>query len=95
MDPKGVVGEPAYDIGVMLRHPLPQLIDPANPERVIARRADQLTEMFELDRRRVLRWGLAHSVLSAWWSIESHGTGWERAISGASMLAELLGHGAT
>ena len=37
----------------------------------------------------LLGWGLARSVLSAWWSIEDHEHGWEPTIRIAGYLAEL------
>jgi len=42
-----------------------------------------------LERERLLAWGVVHSVLSAWWSIEDHGYGWEYAIACAELLAAL------
>ncbi len=87
IDPQGIVGEPAYEVGALLRNPLPQLLELPNPGRVTARRVDQLAEELGLDRARVRGWGLAQAVLSAWWSIEDHGYGWEGAIACAELLA--------
>jgi streptomycin 6-kinase len=83
LDPKGIVGEPGYEIGPLLLNPTPQ------PGHVLARRIDQLAEELELDRERLRGWGLAHAVLSAWWSVEDHGHGWEEAITCAELLAAL------
>lgn len=87
IDPKGIVGEPAYEVGSLLRNPLPQLLELPNPGRAMARRVDQLAEALGFDRARVRGWGLAQAVLSAWWSIEDHGHGWEGAIACAELLA--------
>jgi streptomycin 6-kinase len=84
IDPKGIVGEPAYEVGALLRN---QLLELPNPGRVMARRVDQLAEELGLDPARVRGWGLAQAVLSAWWSIEDHGYGWEGAIACAELLA--------
>lgn len=88
IDPKGLVGEPAYEVGALLRNQIPQ-----GPEakRVLARRLDQLAEALELDRARLAAWSMAQAVLSAWWSYEDHGHGWEEAIGCAELLAELIG----
>ncbi len=83
LDPKGVVAEPGYEIGPLLLNPTLQ------PGHVLARRIDQVAEELELDRERLLGWGLAHAVLSAWWSVEDHGHGWEEAITCAELLAAL------
>lgn len=90
IDPKGVVGEPAYEVGALLRNPMPRLQAAGQPRRLLARRVDHLSEELELDRRRVVGWGVAQAVLSGWWSFEDHGYGWEPAFAVAGHLAELL-----
>jgi streptomycin 6-kinase len=90
LDPKGVVGEPAYEVGALLRNPLPQLLNWPQPGRILARRVDQLSEELGIDRQRLIGWGVAQAVLSAWWSIEDHGHGWEEAMTCAELLADLL-----
>lgn len=87
LDPKGVVGEPAYEVGALLRNPLPQLLAQPTPGRILARRVDLLAEALGFDRERIVGWGIAQAVLSAWWSIEDHGSGWEPAIAVAQLLA--------
>jgi streptomycin 6-kinase len=87
IDPKGVVGEPAYEVGALLRNPLPQLLEMPDPGRVTARRVDQLAEALGIDRARIRGWGLAQAVLSAWWCIEDSGYGWEPTIACAELLA--------
>lgn len=90
LDPKGVVGEPAYEVGALLRNPLPQLLTGPQPARVLARRVDQLAEELGFDGDRIVGWGLAQAVLSAWWSVEDHRHGWEPAIACAELLATLM-----
>jgi len=84
LDPKGVAGEPAYEVGALMRNPRP------HPAAVLARRASILSEMLEIDRGRILAWSLAQAVLSAWWSIEDKGHGWEDAIAVAEQIRSLL-----
>lgn len=90
IDPKGVIGEPAYETGALLRNPLPRLLQRDNPRRVLARRVDHLAEMLELDRERIVGWAVYQAVLSAAWTIEDHGAGWEAVIACAELLAGLL-----
>lgn len=89
LDPKGIVGEPAYEVGALLRNRLPEPLSGAAPGRILARRVDQLAAELHFDRARIRGWGLAHSVLSAWWSYEDHGHGWEPAIACAEYLAAI------
>jgi streptomycin 6-kinase len=73
IDPKGLVAEPAYEVGPLLRNPMPQLLRWPQPARVTERRIAQLSEELGVERSRVRGWGLAQAVLSAWWSIEDAG----------------------
>jgi streptomycin 6-kinase len=90
LDPKGLVGEPAYEVGALLRNPMPQILAVPQPGRVLARRADQLAAELGFDRQRLLGWAVAQTVLSAWWTVEDHGHGWEPEIACAELLARHL-----
>jgi streptomycin 6-kinase len=86
IDPQGVVGDPAYEAGTFVRNHLPE---GQASRAVLARRVAVLTEELDTDRGRIIEWSLAHNVMSACWTLESHGAGWEGAIAVARMLAEL------
>lgn len=73
IDPKGLVGEPAYETGALLRNELSVVFEATQPGRVMARRVNQLAEELGLDRERVRGWGLAQAVLSAWGDFEDFG----------------------
>jgi streptomycin 6-kinase len=88
IDPKGLVGEPAYEVGALLRNPMPQLLRWPNPVRVTERRVAQLSEELGLERARVRGWGLAQAVLSCWWTIEDGGELGESGLAVAGVLAE-------
>ena len=70
IDPTGVVGERECEIGALLFNPLRWL--PAQPDvkRIQARRIDQIGDRLGLDRQRLLGWGIAQCVLSAWWDYD-------------------------
>ncbi len=89
IDPKGIVGEPAYEVGALLRNPLPGLLARPEPGRVLARRIEQLAAELGFDRARIRGWALAQAVLSAWWSYEDHGDGWRETIACAELLAAI------
>jgi len=69
IDPKGVVGEPAYEAGALLRNPLDSS-DWPDLRRHLQRRLDILSETLELDRQRLQNWGMAQAMLSACWNVE-------------------------
>ena len=89
LDPKGVIGEPEYEVGALLRNRIPSLLDDPHVGRILARRVDQLAEELGFARARIIGWGMAQAVLSAWWSFEDHGHSWEPAIQCARLLVEL------
>ena len=89
IDPKGLVGEPAYETGALLRNQLSRVFDTPHPARVMARRLDQLADELNLDRERIRGWGLAQAVLSTWWVIEDFGSMREYGIATLA-CAELL-----
>jgi streptomycin 6-kinase len=92
LDPKGVTGEPAYEIGAFLRNPIERVLRAPDPARLTARRIAQFADLLALDAARIRDWALAQAVLSAWWSVEDHGHGWEPAIAFAEVLADLSRH---
>jgi streptomycin 6-kinase len=87
IDPKGLAGEPAYDVGALLRNPNPQLCTDVEIQR---RRIDVLRDELGLDAQRMIRWGVAQAVLSAWWSYEDGESEWESACACAETLAKLI-----
>lgn len=87
IDPKGLVGDPAYEVGAFLYNP--DLRNRPNLAHLLQRRVDQLAELLAFDWERVRGWGIAQAVLSACWSIEDHGHGWEYVIDIGERLAAL------
>jgi hypothetical protein len=54
------------------------------------RRIDLLEDELGFDKRRIAGWGAAQGVLSAWWSYEDTGAGWEPAMRCAEVLMRAL-----
>jgi streptomycin 6-kinase len=72
IDPKGVIGEPDYEPGALLRNRLPENLTRNEISRISQRRIKILCETITLDPQRVAGWAFAQAVLSAWWSYEDH-----------------------
>lgn len=89
IDPKGLIGEPAYEVGPLLFNPQPQLLRAPQPGRILARRVDQCAAELGLDRARVRGWGLVRAVLAAWWDAESSGHVWDAALTCAALIAAI------
>lgn len=90
IDPKGITGEPAYEVGAWLRNPLPQVADWPNLEQILGRRVAIFAEMLGFEQQRLLAWGVAQAVLSSWWSYEDHGAPNEATLTCAHCLAKRL-----
>jgi len=88
IDPKGVIGPGCYEVGPLLINPWGDLLSGSDYRQMTKRRIDILHEHLGFERERIREWGLAHAVLSAWWSIEDH-TDWEYPLAFAEMLAHL------
>jgi streptomycin 6-kinase len=88
IDPKGVIGPAGYEVGPFLINPWDDLLSGNNYRQMTKRRIDILHERLGFERERIREWGLAHAILSAWWSIEDHGD-WHYALAFAEMIADL------
>lgn len=56
VDPKGYVGDPAYDGGTLLKYRALMLLEADELRKAVHRVVDIFTETAELDRERVQRW---------------------------------------
>jgi streptomycin 6-kinase len=88
IDPKGVVGEPAYDTAALLHNPV-ELLERPRPGKVLEQRIDLLSEELGLDPERVRGWGVAQAVLAAYWGLEDSGSVWEEALAFAELLSAI------
>lgn len=86
IDPKGVVGPAAYEVGPMLLNPRGVLGAGAEAAETMLRRIAILAEVLGIARGRIRRYGIAHGVLSAVWSVEE-GQDWKPAMECARVLA--------
>jgi streptomycin 6-kinase len=70
IDPKGLAGDPHFDLCQFLRNPVPV------PASVNRRRLDIFCAELGLDRVRASQWCLVHAVLNACWDFEE-GVPWQ------------------
>ncbi len=89
IDPKGLAGEGAYEVGPLLNNPTGLFLKWPNPAKKTARRIDILAERLEIDRARLIGWGVYYCLLSAFWSYEDQGYGWEEAVEVGSILVKM------
>lgn len=89
IDPKGLVGDPAYEVGAFLYNPWSAFGSRPDVDRLLERRVALLSEQLGFDRARIRGWGIAQAVLSACWTIEGNGQGWDYTIAIGERLARL------
>ncbi|MHB8576967.1 MAG: aminoglycoside phosphotransferase family protein [Dehalococcoidia bacterium] len=89
IDPKGIVGEPAFDTGTLLLNPRPDMYAWPNVDRILRRRIAILAETLSLDHERIRAWAFVEAMLSASWTAEDERHGWEPAVALAEQFAAL------
>jgi streptomycin 6-kinase len=87
IDPKGVMGDPCFEAVAFLRNNWPKQ---GNPYDVLKKRIDTICRKLGYDKRRVIGFGFAHSVLSAWWNIEDAVGEWETDLRCAELFEHLM-----
>jgi streptomycin 6-kinase len=82
IDPKGVIGEPAYEVAAFIRNPIPELLNHIDAPHIIHNRVSRFATILELASQRILDWCFVQAVLSWVWAIEDGcETGyWERLV---------------
>jgi streptomycin 6-kinase len=72
IDPKGVVGELAYEVAAFIRNPIPELLTHADAPNIIHNRVTRLAELLELPECRIIDWCFVEAVLSWIWNIQDN-----------------------
>ncbi|MFD8479416.1 aminoglycoside phosphotransferase family protein [Kitasatospora sp. NPDC059673] len=88
IDPKGYVGDPAYDAITVLRSRFDDLLAAGDLRRAVLRRLAIYADAAELDHDRVRRWDEARAVSAAHWGREHGDPGWLVEVTGR--IAQLL-----
>ncbi|RPE44099.1 streptomycin 6-kinase [Streptomyces sp. Ag109_O5-1] len=96
VDPKGYVGDPAYDGGTLLKSRALTLMGAGDLARTTHRLLDIFAETAQLDRERVRRWAQFHVARASFWGrrhafrVARGGPELDRITEFADELAELL-----
>lgn len=80
LDPKGLLGDPAYDVANAFLNPWNEVKLAADPLRINAM-ANVFSQRLGFSRKRVLAFAAIHAALSACWDIEEgHSINWQLAV---------------
>lgn len=85
IDPQSVIGDPVYEAARMLHNP-DNFFKSDDYAKKTERRIKILSKVLNCDSRRIRGWGYVDSIISACWTIEDNGEGWEDAIKCARIL---------
>lgn len=70
IDPKGVIGELAYEIGAFMRNPLPELYTQSNFEQITYQRLEKFSSLLKVPKQRLIQWNFVQAILAACWAVE-------------------------
>jgi streptomycin 6-kinase len=70
IDPKGVIGEPAYEVAAFIRNPIPELLNHDDAPNIIQSRVTRFAAALELPERRIIDWCFVQAVLALIWALE-------------------------
>ncbi len=70
IDPKGIIGDPAYDCAAFLRNPIVELSTIKNLDTRIRRRCEIFSQSLAIPIDRIYGWGFVGAVLAAHWAHE-------------------------
>lgn len=86
IDPKGVIGEPAYEVGAFIRNPIPEIFNNRNAQEIIFKRIEHFSKLLKVERKRLLDWCFVQTILSACWAIEDNSTIWKPLLELAQLM---------
>jgi len=70
IDPKGVIGEPCYEVGDLFRNRVDELYEIRDAVEAMRRRVEAVADLTGFDRERIRLWSLAQAVLSEVWTAD-------------------------
>lgn len=89
IDPKGVVGEQAYEVGAFMCNPA-ELCEQPDVPALLARRLDQFSRLLNIDRQRLAKACYVRITLSACWTVQDKGNWHDDAKFAESMLDSVV-----
>lgn len=72
IDPKGVLGEPTFEVAAFIRNPIPELLRLENTLPIINHRIISIAKILDLSASRIREWCFVQSVLAWIWALEDN-----------------------
>lgn len=73
IDPKGVIGDPAYEVAAFIRNPIPELLEHTGARTIINNRIERFATTLNFPKSRIQDWCFVQAVLSWIWTLEDNG----------------------
>ncbi len=86
IDPKGVIGEAAYEVGAFMCNPTELSAQP-NVPAILDARLEQFSDILKIERTRLAKACYARIILSACWTVQAKGN-WQDDATFAQYIAE-------
>ncbi|UGQ09891.1 aminoglycoside phosphotransferase family protein [Yinghuangia sp. ASG 101] len=87
IDPRPMLGEPAFDLGALVRDRLTTVVAETRPQAVVRRRVTWLADSLDLDAERVRGWALVQALALGLWCVSAGDPAGEDLLSVAEWLA--------
>jgi streptomycin 6-kinase len=88
IDPKGICGDPGYEVGPFMLNQLPAGASESATMKILKQRLAIFAGELGVHQRRLAEWSFCHAVLSAVWDFEESAE-WHQTIKLALMLEQL------
>src|SRR6185437_12258032 len=88
IDPKGVCGDPGYEVGSFILNQLPKNASQLELREILSRRLSVFLDELNIAGNRLIGWAFCHAMSSAAWSFEE-GAEYEQTIFVANVLKDL------
>jgi len=88
IDPKGIYGDPGYEVGSFMLNQLPADASESGTMEILKQRLTIFSEELAISRSRLAQWSFSHAILSALWDFEESAE-WRLTIRLAVMLEKL------
>jgi streptomycin 6-kinase len=90
IDPKGVVGDKAYQAARFFSNPAPEFLSNPDPFGITRQRVEVIASGLKLNPQRILAWAYVDCILGACWSIEDEGDNPAYFVECARIISHIL-----
>jgi len=72
IDPKGVIGNPAFEVASFICNPISEILTQSNPREIVANRIHLFSQALAIDKQEIKVWSYIRALLGACWALEDN-----------------------